>query len=107
MLSEITHIIQEQAAVALYFKGARCSVCEVLQPKIQELLSDHFPKFSFHSFLQNKETASLAAHYGVFNAPTLLLFLEGKEILRTGKNTSIPQLRSQLERSYEICFGEK
>ena len=105
MLSEITHIIQEQAAVALYFKGARCSVCEVIEPKIKELLSDHFPKFSFHSFLQNEETAPIAAHFSVFNAPTLLLFLEGKEVLRTGKNTSISQLRSQLARPYEICFG--
>ena len=105
MLEQTIHLIEKQAAVALYFKGARCSVCEVLEPKIKELIAADFPKFIFHSFLQNEETAPLAAHFSVFNAPTLLLFLEGKEILRSGKNTSISQLGAQLARPYEICFG--
>ena len=104
-IEHISENIKTKTAVALYFKGARCSVCEVLEPKIKALLASSFPEFHFNSFLQNEEAALLAAHYGVFNAPTLLLFLDGKEILRTGKNTSIEQLALQLKRPYELCFG--
>ncbi len=105
MLEQIRRQIENEAAVALYFKASRCSVCEILEPKIKDLITTDFPKFSFHSFLQNENTAALAAHFNVFHAPTLLLFLEGKEIIRTGKNTSISQLGAQLARPYEICFG--
>ena len=35
---KILEEIQSKAATALYFKGERCSVCSVLEPKIKALL---------------------------------------------------------------------
>jgi len=104
-LENIKDTIKNQMAVALYFKGTHCSVCEVLEPKIKRMLVENFSEFSFHSFNAADNIAKLAAHYGVFNAPTLILFLNGREIIRTGKSTSIGLLSAQLERPYQLCFG--
>ena len=84
--------IQSQAATALYFKGERCSVCSVLEPKIKALLETEFPKFTFISVPESEGSNELTAQLRIFNVPTLILFLEGKEFLRTGRNTSIMEL---------------
>jgi len=97
--------IQIQAATAVYFKGERCSVCSVLEPKIKALLTSEFPKFTFISVPESEAQNELRAQLRVFNVPTLVLFLEGKEFLRTGKNTSIIELAQQIERPYHICFS--
>jgi thioredoxin-like negative regulator of GroEL len=97
--------IQSQAATAVYFKGERCSVCSVLEPKIKTLLASEFPKFTFISIPESEAQSELRAQLRVFNVPTLVLFLEGKEFLRTGKNTSIMELAQQIERPYQICFS--
>ena len=97
--------IQIQAATAVYFKGERCSVCSVLEPKIKALLESEFPKFTFISVPESEAQNELSAQLRVFNVPTLVLFLEGKEFLRTGKNTSIIELAQQIERPYHICFS--
>ncbi|MDA0277523.1 MAG: thioredoxin family protein [Bacteroidetes bacterium] len=97
--------IQSKTATALYFKGDRCSVCSVLEPKIKALLEIEFSKFSFISVPENEGNNELTAQLRVFNVPTLVLFLEGKEFLRTGKNTSIMELAKQIRRPYDICFA--
>tara|TARA_B110000285_G_C14958372_1_gene530363 strand:- start:76 stop:393 length:318 start_codon:yes stop_codon:yes gene_type:complete len=96
--------IQSQAATALYFKGERCSVCSVLEPKIKALLETEFPKFTFISVPESEGSNELTAQLRIFNVPTLILFLEGKEFLRTGRNTSIMELAKQIRRPYAICF---
>ena len=102
---KILEEIQSKAATALYFKGERCSVCSVLEPKIKALLEIEFPKFTFISVPENEGNNELTAQLRVFNVPTLILFLEGKEFLRTGKNTSIMELAKQIRRPYDICFS--
>lgn len=97
--------IQSQTATTVYFKGERCSVCSVLEPKIKTLLASEFPKFTFISIPESEAQSELRAQLRVFNVPTLVLFLEGKEFLRTGKNTSIMELAQQIERPYQICFS--
>lgn len=97
--------IQSQTATAVYFKGERCSVCSVLEPKIKTLLASEFPKFTFISIPESEAQSELRAQLRVFNVPTLVLFLEGKEFLRTGKNTSVMELAQQIERPYQICFS--
>ena len=100
----ISEEIQSQAATALYFKGERCSVCSVLEPKIKALLETEFPKFTFISVPESEGSNELTAQLRIFNVPTLILFLEGKEFLRTGRNTSIMELAKQIRRPYGICF---
>ena len=97
--------IQIQAATAVYFKGERCSVCSVLEPKIKALLASEVPKFTFITEPESEAQNELRTQLRVFNVPTLVLFLEGKEFLRTGKNTSIIELAQQIERPYHICFS--
>ncbi len=51
--------IQSQTATAVYFKGERCSVCSVLEPKIKTLLASEFPKFTFISIPESEAQSEL------------------------------------------------
>jgi len=90
-------------AVLKYFSHKKCSVCKVLQPKVQELLSKEFPKMQMESINIEKDPEK-AAHHHVFAAPTILIFFEGKEYHRFSRNLSIGQLRAAIDRPYHLIF---
>ena len=49
----------------------------------------------------NKE---VSAFYNVFSIPVLILFIEGKESLRYGRNIDFMELEKNLSRYYNLIF---
>ncbi len=98
---DIEALVHNNTAVALYFSGEDCGVCNALKPKIEELLEQKFP-FIKRAFLDTKEHLEVAAWLGVFGVPTLIIFIEGKEYIREGRAMSIHTLEEKLTRIYEI-----
>jgi len=93
--------IKNNLGVMVYFSGEECDVCHALRPKIKELFSDNFSLIE-QIFLDAKENIELASSFNVFSVPILLVFLDGKEFLREGRNMSIVQIDDQLGRIYDI-----
>lgn len=100
-LDSLCDLITLEPAVALYFSSPNCGVCEVLKPKIQQLIETQFPKIKFIE-ISSYQSPDISAHFGVFSAPTLLIFFEGKEFYRYVRNLSISELEERLRRPYEI-----
>jgi thioredoxin 1 len=98
---DIEALVHNNTAVALYFSGEDCGVCNALKPKIEVLLEQKFP-FIKRVFLDTKEHLEVAAWLGVFSVPTLIIFIEGKEYIREGRAMSIHALDEKLTRIYEI-----
>ncbi len=98
---DIEALVHNNTAVALYFSGEDCGVCNALKPKIEALLSEQFP-FIKRVFLDTKEHLEVAVWLGVFSVPTLIIFIEGKEYIREGRAMSIHTLDEKLTRIYEI-----
>ncbi|MBM6860077.1 thioredoxin, partial [Clostridium saudiense] len=46
----------------------------------------------------------LAAEYDIFSLPIMLLFIEGKEFLRLGRNVNLLELKMNIERYYNMIF---
>lgn len=101
---DILQRIKETDAMCLYFKGARCSVCDILQPKISNLLEDRFPKIEF-MVIDPEEYPNLVGRMHVFSAPTILVFFNGKETLRKSGNMSVPGFSEEIERIYDLFFN--
>lgn len=93
--------IQTEVGVLLYFSGENCSVCHALRPKFQEAFDEHFPLVK-QIYLDAHDNAQIAAHYQVFSIPTMIVYLDGREFAREGRNVSIQQMIRQLERPYTI-----
>lgn len=91
-------------AAAVYFSGENCGVCQVMEPKVRELLDSEFPRFVF-ARVATANAAELAAQHGVFTVPTLLIFFDGRESFRYARNFSLGQLRADLARPYQLFFG--
>ena len=100
-LEELQEIIRSEMGVLLYFSGENCNVCHALRPKFKEAFDKHFPLVR-QIYLDAHENAEISAHFQVFSVPTMIVFLDGREFAREGRNVSLHQLVSQLERPYSI-----
>jgi len=103
-LEALQETIQSEPGVLLYFSGENCNVCHALRPKFKELFDTRFPAVK-QLYLDAHENPEISAHYQVFSVPTMIVFLDGREFAREGRNVSLHQLASQLERPYSIMMG--
>lgn len=102
-LDDILDLIQQEQSAALYFSGKNCNVCNVLKPKIIDLLDSEFPNIK-QAFIDIEQTPEISSYFSVFSIPTLLIFFNGKEFIRKSRNMSIPGLKEELKRPYTIFF---
>jgi thioredoxin-like negative regulator of GroEL len=103
-LEELQEMIRTEKGVMLYFSGENCNVCHALRPKFKEAFDTHFPELK-QIYLDAHENADISAHFQVFSVPTMIVFLDGNEFAREGRNVSLHQLVSQLKRPYSIMMG--
>ncbi len=104
-LHEVSLMIAREQAVLLYFYSDVCAPCISLRPKVEELIKTHYPKLQI-IWIDSPAHPAIAAHFGVFSNPTMLLFFEGREHRRLSKYISLPQLEEAIRRPYEIIFEE-
>lgn len=97
----IENTIKESLAVMLYFSAPTCNVCHALKPKLVDALDKNFKEFKVVSVDISVEE-DIAPHFGVFTAPTVLIFLEGKEFVRKSRNMSVNELIREIKRPYDI-----
>jgi len=103
-LEALQNSIRTEAGVLLYFSGEKCNVCHALRPKFKEAFDTHFPLIK-QLYLDAQDNAEISAHYQVFSVPTMIVFLDGREFAREGRNVSLHQMVTQLQRPYEIMNG--
>jgi len=100
-LEELQTTIREEVGVLLYFSGEHCNVCHALRPKIKEAFDKEFPALN-QIFLDAQEYAEISSHYAVLSLPTILVFIDGREFAREGRNVSLHQLSENLQRPYTM-----
>lgn len=101
----LSEIINLEKAVAVYFSAPNCSVCHALKPKVEALFLTHFPAVKF-IHVEIDKSPDISGVFGVFSAPTLLVYFEGKEFLRKVRLMSIQELQDKIERPYKMVFND-
>ncbi|MCK5808353.1 thioredoxin family protein [bacterium] len=94
---------KKQDGVLFYFSTRQCHVCKVLKPKIYDMLQKHYPKIEMH-YIDTEKIPEAGGHFSVFAAPTIILFLDGKEFIRQSRNIGVMELASHIERPYSLFF---
>lgn len=102
-LGELRGLIRNAPAILAYFSTPSCNVCQALKPKLEQLLAKAFPKIQA-IYVDCATYPEIAASFGVFSVPTLVVFFEGREWLRKGRSFSLTELRTGLERPYGMLF---
>ncbi|MBN2172903.1 MAG: thioredoxin family protein [Bacteroidales bacterium] len=100
---QVLKLIKDEMGVLLYFFNDDCPPCISLRPKVETLVSEHFPKMKM-VWVNSKTNPLLPAFYGVFANPTILVFFEGKEFKRFSKYVSVDELGNAIERYYSLAF---
>lgn len=102
-VDSVKQLIHENDMVLIYFGGKSCNVCSAVKPKIIEILKN-FPKIK-SAQVDVEESISTAAEFNVFTIPVVLMFIEGKEIIREARHLSIEDINNKIERYYGLLFN--
>lgn len=95
--------VRDNAAAVVYFAGADCGVCHILEPRVRALLTETFPRIAFGR-VATEQASELAAQQSVFAVPTLLVFFDGRESFRYARNFSTGEIERDIARPYGMFF---
>ena len=100
--NDIINLINDNKMAVVYFTGMDCGACEAIKYKVESILKN-LPEIKSGE-INGEENLVLAAKYEVFSLPIFLLFIEGKEILKIGRNVDLFELERNIKRYYEMIF---
>lgn len=101
---EFNKFITEYSGTIVYFSTPTCNVCKVLKPKLLEMIGEEFPLLKF-AYVDCEKSKELAAQNRIFAVPTILFFLDGKEMFRKSRNIGLSEIHDEITRPYSIFFG--
>ena len=94
--------INQNKMTVVYFTGNSCGACEVIKEKIEKFL-ENYPNIKAYE-VNGEENTKIAYKYSVFSMPVFLLFIEGKESIRTGKHVDLLSLERSIDRYYNMIY---
>ena len=90
----LQNVMAEKDPILLYFSTPHCNVCHAMWPKLLSALADY--PYSLIE-VDASRYPDLAGQHRVFVAPTVLVFYEGKEILRESRFIDIEKIQRLLD----------
>jgi len=99
---EIKNMITENEMAILYFSNKVCGACEAIRSKVERIL-ELYPRVKGIE-IDGEKQIELAAMNNVFSFPLLILYVNGKETIRVGRNVDLLELENSINRYYEMLF---
>lgn len=94
-LDELQARIAGAELLLVYISTPTCSACEALLPKVEALIHRH-DIGGLH--VDASVLPAIAGAHSVFTAPTLLLFVDGREARRWSRYFSLAEVDDALDR---------
>lgn len=99
---EIEDFIEKKPISIIYFSGESCNVCPIIKNKLKIILENYKEVDIIE--IDVSSNREISASYNIFSIPVLLLFVEGKESLRYGRNIDFMEFEKNLNRYYQLVF---
>lgn len=87
----------------IYFSSDTCAICQSLKPKVMQKIQENFSKIACYEINISKHS-ELSAQLSIFTAPTVIVYIEGKEFIRKSRVFSIDTLVDELQRPYTLFY---
>jgi thiol-disulfide isomerase/thioredoxin len=100
-IEDVEHFINSHHLAFLYISKTNCSVCHALLPKVKEVMAE-FPKIQM-AFVNVDDIPDIAGHLSIFTAPVLILYVDGKEVLREARFVHIEQFMKKVKNIYFLA----
>jgi thioredoxin-like negative regulator of GroEL len=88
-------------ALLILFGGAHCGVCQAIRPKLESLMTQHFPDIAL-AYVDCAQLPDSCAQHGVFTLPVVQLFIDGQLCLERVRSFSLQELSAQIGRVYRL-----
>lgn len=98
----VADLIKNNDMTIVYFTGMVCGACEAVKEKIEAILKK-YPKIKYAE-VNGEDNAKIAAKYEAYLLPVCLVFTEGKEAIRIGRNIDLEGFESNIKRYYDMLF---
>ncbi|WP_261133706.1 thioredoxin family protein [Bacillus sp. Marseille-Q3570] len=99
-IEEVDNFIEVNRLSFIYISRTNCGVCHALLPKVQEMLTQ-FPEIRL-AHVNVDDVEAIAGHLSIFTVPVLLLYVDGKEMIREARFVQMEQLQDKISRIYEF-----
>jgi thioredoxin 1 len=93
-------VLENPIPVVVDFWAEWCPPCKMMAPLLDELAHEYEGQIRFVK-LNTDEKDESAARYGIQSIPTLVMFREGREVVRQIGFAPKPQLKRQLDRGLD------
>ena len=98
-IDQVLRYIKENKLTFVYISRENCGICHVIQPQVQEMLKE-FPAIKPIQ-VSADDIPEVASQFTVFTVPALLLFVEGKEVIREARFVVMEELHRKFQRVVE------
>lgn len=104
--SQLNALQASHPAVLVLYGGQACGVCQTLKPRLQQLLSEHFPRVQACYVDCQADGAGLCAQQQIMALPVVQLWFEGRRFAEFFKVFSLADIKAALERPYGLLFDD-
>ena len=103
-IKDIEQIIADNRLCLFYIKAPDCGVCNVMLGKV-ERMADQIPSLgSFYTDIT--EEPMIAGRFLVYSGPTVLLFIDGKEVYRGSQFINLEELEFNIIRFLKLSEND-
>ena len=103
-IEDLDAALANHPALLVYFSSPACSVCHSLKPKVFAAAAERYEKMVCEE-VDISQAPDVGAKLNVLAAPTVIIFLDGKEFVRKTRAFSVDGLLDEIERPYTIFLG--
>ena len=95
-IEQVNQFIREYDFSLLFLSSKNCGICTVILPKLEELTLK-YPQLQAAQADIN-ELPLLSGEFNVFTLPCVLVFVQGKEVLRQARYIDLQKIDQQIDR---------
>lgn len=99
-LDEIREFITSGRMRLVYVSRPSCGVCTAVKPKVIDIIEKYGELEGTYVDLDKLPEA--AGEFSVFTIPGILLYIDGKEMIREARYVSVEELESRIERYHSF-----
>ncbi len=103
-LTDFKTLLEKEPGVLGYFSTDECQVCHALKPQIAKMIAEEFPELKIVYVPLNRQP-EISGQFQLFAVPTVILFLEGREVIRKSRSFSVYELKNEISRPYQLLFS--
>lgn len=102
-IDELNELISAQPGLVVLFGGEHCNVCNVIKPKLEEMLGEAYPNL-VQVYVDCQKSMDVCSQNSIFSLPVVRVYLDGQMFLERARSFSLQEVIQEIARPYGMMF---